>query len=194
MAQAFEKGAKIERIERNLVSPTVALRQIGAFMVAESTRAFREQQFGDRRWTDRRVPNIFGIIADFHAGRRAPPARRFEARPALQDTGRLAASMASQLVGTDVVEVGTTIGYASVHHRGGRVESETITDTVRTALWSWLRTRSREIRQRLGWLLSPNFRGKKLTANVPARPMVGITRRTREAIRKIIGVEIMEAR
>lgn len=83
MTEEFEKGAKIERIESKLANPEVALRQVGALMVAESQRAFRDQKFGEKAWDARKGKiNVFGIIADFYEGKKSPPARRFESRPA----------------------------------------------------------------------------------------------------------------
>lgn len=190
----FDKGAKLHRIENNLDRPIRALRQIGVSMVAESQQAFRRQQFGQKRWQQRAPINVFGIIADFHAGRRKPPNRRFEASPALKDTGRLSSSIAWRLVGTSTVEVGTSLDYAAVHHRGGTTKSEPLTDKVRSRLWSWLKTQSQERRRRLGWLLQPGLRGQRLKQRVPERRIVGVTKRTRESIRAMIGSEIMEVR
>ena len=90
----FKKGAKIERWEAALKNPKKALTQIGALMVSESQRAFRAQKFGKDVWQERAVPNIYGIISDFHRGVSNPPKRRFEPRPALTDTGRLSKSIA----------------------------------------------------------------------------------------------------
>jgi len=187
----FQPGAKIERIEKNLDGPARALKQIGALMVAESQRAFKEQAFGAKKWASRAPINIFGIIADFALGRRKPPARRFERRPALRDTGRLAASIAFEVKGP-TVEVGTNLEYAAVHHTGGDVESAKITSNVQLLLGRWLKRQSPEIKSQLEFLLSANYTDKTLKSTVPARPFIGITPKTRATVRTIIGVEIME--
>jgi len=189
----FEKGAKVGRIERNLANPEATLKQIGVLMVAESQRSFKAQQFGDKKWDQRAPVNVFGVIADFHAGKRKPAARRFDRRPALRDTGRLASSIAFQVVG-DTVEVGTNLDYAEVHQTGGETESKPLTSSVRSNLWRWLRKQSSEIKRRLGWVLNKKFRDEKLTQKVPARPFLGITPQTRKTISKMIGVHIMEAK
>jgi phage gpG-like protein len=189
----FKKGAKIARIENNLDNPQRALKQIGVLMVAESQRAFKDQAFGGKKWPARGAVNVFGIIADFAAGRK-PPARRFESRPALRDTGRLASSIAFQLVGTNVVEVGTNVQYAAVHQTGGKVQSATITAELQAALWKWLRNQSAQLKRRLGFLLNKKFTNTSLEGTVPARKFVGITRQTREFVRRAVGVEIMEAK
>jgi phage gpG-like protein len=189
----FRKGGKIERIEKKLTNPEAALKQIGALMVAESQRAFKEQQFGTKKWDGRSPVNVFGIIADFHEGKRKPPARRFEARPALRDTGRLASSIAFKVSGM-MVEVGTNLDYANVHQTGGDVESKPITATVQKLLWSWLKKQSSQLKARLGFLLNKKYTGEKLKGKVPARPFIGITDTTRKNVSRMVGVHIMEVK
>lgn len=187
----FKKGAKIERWERNLDNPEAALKQIGALMVAESMAAFREQRFGKVAWKERGTPNVFGIIKDFHEGRE-PPQRRFESRPALMDTGRLARSIAFVVLSRDTVEVGSPLAYAVKHHRGGEVESEKITEKVQKALGEWLKDQGGDLRKRLGFLLNAKFRDQTLKMEVPARPIVGVTRSTIRDAKEAIGVRIFE--
>jgi len=189
---SFDPGAKLERIRRAIANPERALKQVGVIMVAESQRAFRDQGFGSAQWAPRGVPNVFGILADFAAGKSEPPRRRFEPRPALQDTGRLAASIAFEVVGRDSVRVGSNLDYAEVMHRGGKIQSVMIDGRVRSELWRWLRRQPRAIKRQLGWLLNQRFKGKKLEHEVPARPFVGVTDRTIAAVKATIGVAIME--
>jgi len=190
----FEKGAKLARIEGKLDNPTAALKQIGALMVAESQRAFKVQEFDGEKWQPRAPVNIFGIIADFHEGRRKPPQRRFERRPALRDTGRLSSSISFRLVGSRAVEIGTNLPYAGVHQRGGEVESKPITREVQRNLWAWLKNQPLQMRRRLGFLLSKRYTDQTLKGSVPERRFIGITRRTREFVQKAVGVRIMEVR
>lgn len=187
----FQKGAKVERLERNLKDPSPALKTVGALMVAESQEAFRNQSFGGVQWPARRVPNIMGILADFAAGKSAPPERRFQARPALRDTGRLQGSIAYRL-GPDYVEVGTNVDYAAVHQKGGTSLSPTITDDIRHRLWAWLRTQPKERKKQLGWLLNRKFRGLQLQRKVPARPFLGVTEQTRRYVRQTLNAELLE--
>ena len=187
----FRKGGKIARIEKKLTSPEVALKQIGALMVAESQRAFKEQQFGAKRWDARAPINVYGIISDFSEGKSKPPARRFEPRPALRDTGRLAASIAFKVTGM-AVEVGTNVEYAQVHQSGGEVESKPITETVQRLLWAWLKKQSKQMRGALGFLLNKKYTGQTLKGKVPARPFIGITDKTRKDVSRMVGVHIME--
>ena len=164
----FDEGDKARRMKRALEDPQKALKQIGAMMVAESQAAFEAQRFGSDNWRERRAPNVFGILSDFEAGR-TPPSRRFEQRPALRDTGRLASSIAFT-VRSPIVEVGTNVPYGSTHQFGGETTSATITSDLRRKLWAWLRGQSRDIRRQLGWLLNNKFRNQSLTATVPRRP------------------------
>lgn len=187
----FEQGAKMRRMSGKLADPSVALKQIGVMMVAESQASFKAQSFGNRKWRERGKVNVFGIISDFAQGRRKPPARRFETRPALRDTGRLANSIAFAVKGR-TVEVGTTVPYASLHNFGGVSKSEKITPQIQQGIWSWLKKQNRELKRRLGWLLNSKFENQQLEMRVPKRQFVGVTMQTRKAIRKTIGVEIME--
>lgn len=189
----FDPGAKMERWSKALDHPRGALKQIGAIIVAESQNAFREQKHGRDKWDARASVNVYGIVADFAKGG-TPPARRFERRPVLRDTGRLGNSLAFQVRGTRVVEAGTNLDYATVHQYGGPIESETITRSMQRALWRWLKPKDKGIKASLGFLLNRKFTGERLKGEVPARPFVGITKDTREDVREVVGVEIMEAR
>jgi phage gpG-like protein len=189
----FRKGRKLERLERKVADPQEALKQIGALMVAESQRSFKLQQFGNKKWDARAPINVYGIIADFADGKRTPPNRRFESRPALRDTGRLASSIAFVVKG-NTVEVGTNLDYASVHNFGGEIESKTITKDVQSLLSAWLQRKGKEMRSRLGWLLSPERTGTKLKGEVSARRFVGITPKTIKDVKRAIGVHIMEVK
>ncbi len=194
MAATFDEGDKVRRWKRNLDNPSAALKQIGALMTAESQRAFKRQQFGKEAWEPRGPVNVFGIISDFHAGKRNPPQRRFERRPALRDTGRLAASIAFNLLGTKVVEVGSNLPYAGVHHKGGEVESLPITEQVQDLLGRWLKGKGSEHKERLGYLLNKKYLGETLKMEVPERPIVGVTKQTLADVKEAVGVKIMEVR
>ena len=191
MAATFDPGDKMRRIGRNLVNPKAALKQIGAMMVAESQRAFKVQKRGKHKWAARAPINVYGIIADFHQGKRTPPNRRFESRPVLRDTGRLAASISFQLRGRMVVEAGTNLGYANTLHRGGKIASKPITAQVKDLLGRWLKGKGSEYAGRLGFLLNKRD-GEVLTGKVEARPIVAITKSLREDVKEAVGVKIME--
>lgn len=189
----FKKGAKIERMEKALQNPKKALKQIGVLMVAESQGAFRDQQHGRSKWASRAPVNVYGIISDFAKGGK-PPARRFQTRPALKDTGRLSNSISFKINGNTTVEVGTNLDYAGVHQFGGKIESEPITKSLRRMLWKWLKPKDTSLKSSLGWLLNKKFIGETLKGEVPARPFVGISKSTIADVREVVGVEIFEVR
>jgi phage gpG-like protein len=172
--------------------PRAALRQLGALAVAESMRAFREQSFDGERWPARAPVNVFGIIADFAAGKKSIGKRRFETRPALKDTGTLTRSISFEPISQKVVEIGTSLHYANRHQAGGMVYSERITRTVQEALYEWLQGAGKKHRSRLGWLLNKKYRDTRLEGEVPARPFVGMTDRLRSQVKRAIAGKIME--
>lgn len=190
----FTKGEKVNQWERNLDNPRAALTKIGAMMVAESRAAFKAQKFGQQRWSARAPINVYGIIADFAAGKKKPPNRRFESRPALRDTGHLLRSIAHKVLSHRVVEVGTVVPYAAVLHSGGTIESKPITKSVQDAVGKWLKKGGKEYARELGWILNKKFTGETLKGEVEARPIVGITKQTKADIRELIGVHVMEVR
>lgn len=195
MARAtFKPGAKFKRWSVAVDDPRRALKQIGALIVSESQEAFKTQQLGKDKWDERGVPNVYGIIADFHMGKAAPPKRRFESTPALMDTGALKKSIAMRVVSRRVIAVGTKLPYAGVLHKGGPIKSLPITESVQELLQRWLEKKGSAWRDDLEWLLSPDWTGEQLEGEVSARPIVGITKRTIADVKKIVGVEIMEAK
>lgn len=191
MSEDVDPGDKVRRVEADLANPERILKQIGILMVAESQQAFAQQQFGGRQWQPRSVPNVFALIADFAAGKN-PPARRFEARPALRDTGRLAASIAFRVLG-NATEVGTNLPYAAVLNDGGEQKSEKITEAVQERLWKWLKGPGSQWKKRLGWLLNKKFRDQQLTHRIGARKFVGLSQQTMEDINEVIGSEIAQS-
>lgn len=190
----FDVGAKMRRWKEACANPRPALKQIGALMVAESQRAFREQKHGADAWDARAAVNVYGIIADFAQGRSKPPQRRFERRPALSDTGRLRRSIAYRTASQRSVIVGSNLPYAATHQYGGRIESEVITPSLRRALWKWLKKQDAGLKRQLGWLLNKKFQGERLSGEVEARPFVGVTRRTKRDILETVGVVVWEVK
>ena len=193
MAKAtFKKGAKFERWERNLSDPRVALKQIGALMVAQSQRSFRDQGLPGEQWDARAPINVYGLVADFAAGKRKPPARRFKDRPALRDTGRLAASISFRVRGKKEVWSGSNLEYATTMNRGGEIHSEPIEGETRRLLWNWLKKQPPEMKAALGFLFAPQFRGG-LSGETVARPFTGITDKLLADVERVVGIAIMEA-
>jgi len=190
MSDTVDPGDKVRRVQANLSNPDKILKQIGALMVAESQEAFAQQKFAGKQWQPRKVPNVFALIADFAAGKK-PPARRFEARPALRDTGRLAASIAFRVAG-NATEVGTNLPYAATLNDGGETQSEKITEAVQQNLWKWLKGAGKQWHKQLGWLLNKRFRDQRLTATIRPRQFVGLSEQTIADINETIGAEIAQ--
>lgn len=186
-------GNKLKRIQKRLENPKEALAQIGALMVAESQAAFKEQRFNGKEWPARGPVNVYGILADLAAGKK-PPKRRLETRPALRDTGRLAASISFRVVGSNVVEVGTTVEYAAVHQKGGKVKSVPLTDDLIGKVNKWLKKQAKSVKAAMGFVFARKFRGRPLEGEVPARPFIGLTKATRKYVEKTMKIKIMEVR
>jgi len=184
----------MDRFEQKLNNPQAALKQIGALVVSESQRAFKLQKHGANQWRERNSPNRFGILSDFAAGKRKPPNRRFETRPALMDTGRLSKSIAFKLIGSKLVEIGTNLPYADVHHTGGEVESVPITKQMQQLMFDWLMKQSDEMFEIFGPLLERKMIGKTIKAEVPARPFIGITKQTIADVKEVVGATLLEVK
>ena len=190
----FDKGGKMRRLEEELIRPDAPLKQVGAMLTARAQLSFKEQKLGEHQWAARKVPNVFGIVADFAAGKQ-PPARRFEARPALIDKGAtgLRGSITWRPLPPDAVEVGTVLPYAKTQQEGGDVQSARITSDMQKRIGEWLRRKGKDWRAELGWLCNKKFTGKTLKGKVPPRPFVGITPEDVQDVAEIVGVNIGRA-
>lgn len=190
----FDPGRKLSGMSRQLEKPTDALKQVGVIVTASSRQAFRDQSFDGQKWRDRAVPNIFGALEDFDTGRASPKPRRFDARPALVDTGTLRRSIAHRIVDKRTVEIGTTLDYAQTHNAGEESESVTITESIQKKLAKWLRGAGQEWRGKMGFLLGERYTGERLKMRVPERRFIGITKQAQKAVIRAVGVAITEAR
>lgn len=239
-AAAFEEGGRYRALKALVGAPSTSAgagsaggagmtvvtitTQVGVLMKAAAQKAFVEQRRDGKEWRARKVPNVFGIIADLAEDRR-PPARRWEERPAGRDTGQLYGSLAFRLVRPDTVEVGSVLPHAGVINFGGKVESRVIDKKVRDNLYRFLygargKAKSKgisykrkvtdpdtgqkveggvtllrsEAKKALGWLFNKKFDGKRLTATLPPRPFVAFTKNDEAAIVRAIGVLVARIR
>jgi phage gpG-like protein len=166
---------------------TAALTKVGALLVASSQRAFRDQAFNGVMWPPRLVPNIPGIVSDLNRGV-TPPARRFQERPALVDTGNLRRSITFNVDSPTSVVVGTSVPYASVHQTGGQTVVQ-VNDQGRAGLAKLLGTaRGRQFQAQLGAALN----SEAIFRNVPSRPFVGLQKTDAAKIEQILGQSIEE--
>lgn len=190
MPNDFQRGGQLERLAERLRKPTAALEKIGAIITAAAQDAFRTQSWDGKPWKPRHVPNVMGILADLAIGKN-PPARRFQDRPVLKDTGDLLRRLNWRVTSDETVDVGSPMEYASVHNYGGETESEPITLTMQSRLAKWLAKKSSEPwRPDLDWLTMPSMTGRTIKAKVPARTFVGITTTIMADIEEAVGVRI----
>jgi phage gpG-like protein len=164
------------RLKGRVAHPEKLLRRFGALGVAASSRAFRDQRLGDKVWPERYPKqgppkvNVAGVVSDLARGAEVKQ-RRFDARPAVFDTGALLRSLSFRTNGKDTTEIGSVLPYASIQNFGG-LSRQAITPTVRTGLAKFLRSqRGKGYRERLGWLFSTNV----LETKVHPRPFLGFT-------------------
>jgi phage gpG-like protein len=189
----YEPGRILERCQAVLeANKTDILRGIGMIMVSESQDAFKRQEFGGRSWAPRKDVNIFGLIADFAAGRKEPFKRRFQTRPALMDTGQLRMTLNFKVAGDDAVVVGSALPYAEDHQYGGETESEKITEPMQDAIRKWLSGKGKKYEKRLGWLTAPKFTNQTIIGRVHRRRFLGVTKRTIADVEDMIGVTLKE--
>lgn len=169
----------VVRIRGVLANKRKLLKQIGAVMESVSQKAFLDQRLGSIAW-EPRYPNqgdpfvnLAGALADFSSGRRMPKSRRFDRRPALFDTGALAGSIHSRIVGEDTVETGSTLDYASAHQFGEETQQE-VSNEAKRLIRAWIRTpRGRPYADRFQLMTKENTRF--WTTQLVARPFVGVT-------------------
>jgi phage gpG-like protein len=161
------------------------LNGIGAMLTGRTQSAFRSQGRSGQ-WPERSTPNIAGVLRDLEAGG-APKTRRWDDRPALQDTGRLKGSWSWRIVANDAVEVGTTVPYARKHQEGG-AETLSVTAAMKQRLAKWLKRRKDERAESLRWLLDVD----QVDIKIPQRVMLEITPQDKQdilaAVKRALGV------
>lgn len=175
----FRGGNSVRALSDRLDDLGPALHGAGAYLVSQVQRAFREQRRGSHEWPERMSPNVPGIVSDLNRGA-AILQRRFEARPALSDTGRLRQSISYRISGKDQVYVGSSVTYADVHHFG-KLTQHRLTPAGRGRLAELLRRRP-ELRPDLGWL----FHTPAFDVRVRARPFLAVTDDDRRVVQEIV--------
>jgi len=158
--------------------PRALLKQMGAMMESASQEAFTLQRLGDIEWPHRYpnqgepFVNVAGLVSDLNRGATIKE-RRFQRRPALQDTGQLGASIRSRVVSDDRVEVGTPLERGATHQYG-LTSQQPITPEAKKGLSKWLLSdQGRPFQKKLSFLLMPARR--TLDTQVVERPFLGIT-------------------
>lgn len=180
------------------------LKGVGGFLLASAQKAFKDQALGEKRWPERyprqKEPfaNIAGIVADFLEGRKQPPERRFQRRPAGIDTGELLRSLTpgrSMKTETKAVVVGSNVKHAAKVHFGGE-SKQTLTKDFKDALGEYLKKSRRRTKtakkksqpmtardaasSKLGFLM--NKKRTELLTKSAARPYLGVTKEVEDKI------------
>lgn len=192
------------------------MKGLGALALAYSQEAFDRQAFGAEQWAERypkqrgAKANVAGIVADFLAGKKNPPDRRFEARPAAIDTGLLRRSLTpakAMRVDGFAVEVGSVQQNASAVQFGARSEQYLTKNAVQLLADFMRRSRGRVKRarsksqpitakdagiQRLGFLFNLAKKGKPLITKSGARPYLGVTTELEDKMINLIVEEFEE--
>jgi phage gpG-like protein len=174
----IDQGDK-EAIQRKLSDLRPALSEIGIEMVASAEETFRKQALANKPWLGRSVPNIAGIISDLNRGAN-PPKRRFEARPAGVDTGKLRQSI-SLLLTNNSVKAYSRLSYSKKFQEGGQ-STHKLTTQGKETLKRFLE-RNRGMRKTLGFL----FKKKVFKITQPARPFLAPTKELENNILEILG-------
>ena len=135
------------RLKKVIENPAPVLKQVGVVLLADAQKAFTSQALGTIPWPARYPRqsqpyiNVAGVVADFLAGRHTPPDRRFQNRPAGQDTNMtkrsLTVTRAISISGYVLRVTSSTPGAANLQH-GGETE-QPITSGVKQLLGAWLK-------------------------------------------------------
>jgi phage gpG-like protein len=184
MGEPVKRRGALTNLANAMSQPDAARKAIGLYLVGRAQDAFRKQAKGGAAWAPRAVPNRAGVLRDLQAGR-TPSSRRFDARPAAIDTGRLRSSIAYRLKGESSVVVGSNVEYASDVQRGSATTID-IDANLRKSLNSWLKglgktSKGKAARAAFG----PLFTAGKLTVTVPPRPFIGIDAEDRRKINEL---------
>lgn len=187
-------GSRFAALEWTLAHPVRALKQIGAILASRAKAGMKDQGRPKGSWPERAVPNVPGILRDFHRGLSAPRPHRFESRPAVFDRGDLFRQIAWALKSDTVVEVGvagSAQAYVDKQHFGGESETDPNTPAFKAWLWKWLKTaKGSTWKARLGYLLNKARLGPEAWT-VRARPIFVITPEDVADIVEMTGAEIV---
>lgn len=128
----------LDELKRRVENPRPALKAVGAIMLAQSQKAFRDQRLGDVRWP-KQYPDqspagflhIAGALSDLNEGGE-PKSSRFQRGPALLDTGGLLKDLSERAISYGGEDVGITAARedAPKHNYGG-VSRQPVTATAK---------------------------------------------------------------
>jgi phage gpG-like protein len=132
---------ELRRLGERLRNPGAVMQSAGLMLKRESDRAFDEQRMGEFEWP-KRYPgqgepfvNFAAVLQAANRGQEPNSERFFARTPALRGTGDLQKSVDWAVSGNEVT-VGSRLGYAGLHQRGGESSFE-VSDTARRVLRNW---------------------------------------------------------
>jgi phage gpG-like protein len=192
---SIDWGSRFKSLADTIQNPVDTLGSIGAFFQAKAQQSFKAQGRPGGTWAPRAVPNIPGILHDFHDGSAKPKARRFQDRPAVKDSGLLQKSIRYQVTSRTTVEIGVhgpAQAYADIQQFGGETQTKPVTREFQEWLYRWLKSKAgTPWKSALGWLLNKKYTGDPLTWNVTARPFLTVIADDVTDLEDMIGVKIV---
>lgn len=192
---SIDWGSRFTALLETASNPHRALKRVGVFFASKARQAFSSQGRPPESWPERAVPNVPGILQDFHGGGAKPKSRRFDARPAVRDTGLLQRSIKDEMTGPLEVVVGVSGDaheYADKQQFGGESETLPVTEEFQEWLWTWLRSsEGSKWKKDLGYLLNRKFTGETLTWNVRPRPFLVILEQDLDDVAELAEIEII---
>lgn len=192
-------GARIilANLRRKLQDPAWVqerlMKGVGAIVLGSAQRAFREQRLGDIEWKHRYpnqsdpVINIAGVLADFLEGKRQPPDRRFDRRPAGMDRGNLLRSLTPGRAVTAqgfAVTVGSVQPYANLIQSGGQ-STQPVTDEAKKRLGEWMKQERKKFKQKKKAFLSFGTYGRGEKKHMIGVREIGRAKNRQDAIAKL---------
>ncbi len=176
----IDMGDVYRRAYRASTSLRPLLKQVGLILVSSSQKSFEEQKRGKQLWPERgssgsRVKNKALVVESINKGR-TPPARVFDARPALINTGHLLGSISATVENENTVSVGTTVPYATKLQNGGPINIK-VNDSAIAKLIDW--AQKNEVMGEMRSII----RNKKYTSRIKPRTFVSIEKEDIEDIK-----------
>ena len=200
-------GQDLKEIRSRASDGTAIGNIVARTLEAVSQKAFQDQKLGDDAWPERYPSmedpfvNVAALVNWANEGG-SITSRFFDRRPALVGTGDLKQSISGR-VSKGLVEVGSALGYASVHQFGG-VSTQRVTGAAKATIAKFIgeesdgkggwRKSKRKLtptqkaqRDKYWFRLFPVLGQDEITTQVNRRPFLGITKEAEEDM--IDGIE-----
>jgi len=199
--RAGDAMAYLVRLKKTLEDPEPLRKMLGALVVAQAQRAFREEAFDGEKWLERYpnqqdpVVNLAGVVADLSRGLDTPKPHRFERRPVGKDEGDLWQSISDRQTsvrtpGRYVVEVGSVVEHASRYQFGG-VHSQPVSEGTKARIATFIESPAgAPFWKKLFFLTRDDV--TELDTDLIPRPYLGITKALKAKIVAATETELEE--